>query len=203
MEILKNPSRYEEMEPYVMAVLKRFGTDTRVLGWDLYNEPGNTNANSYGKLDLSNKEEMSLLFLREVYPWARTANPEQPLTVGVWTGGWPDPERLSPLNQFMLDHSDFISFHCYGPLPDMEKRVESLLPYDRPIICTEYMSRPVGSTFAAILPYLKERRIGACNWGLVSGKTQTIYPWDSWEKTVHGRTAGMVPRHLPAGRHTV
>jgi hypothetical protein len=41
---------------------------------------------------------------------------------------------------------------------------------------------PLGSTFAAILPILKEK-VGAYNWGFVSGKTQTIYPWDSWEKT--------------------
>jgi hypothetical protein len=30
---------------------------------------------------------------------------------------------------------------------------------------------------------LKEQRVAACNWGFVAGKTQTIYPWDSWTKT--------------------
>jgi hypothetical protein len=24
--------------------------------------------------------------------------------------------------------------------------------------------------------------VGAYNWGFVSGKSQTIYPWDSWER---------------------
>ena len=183
VEVLNDPSRYAEMEPYVMAVLDRFGNDPRVFGWDLYNEPGNTNANSYGSLDLPNKEEMSLRFLQEVYGWARRAKPQQPLTVGVWMGGWPDPAKLSPLNRFMLDYSDFISFHCYAPLEDVQSWVESLQRYGRPIVCTEYMSRPVGSTFQAVTPYLKEHRVGALNWGLVSGKTQTIYPWDSWNKT--------------------
>ncbi len=28
---------------------------------------------------------------------------------------------------------------------------------------------------------MKERGVGAINWGLVSGKTQTIYPW-GWHK---------------------
>ena len=44
------------------------------------------------------------------------------------------------------------------------------------------MARPVGSTFEAILPYFKEHKIAAYNWGFVDGKSQTIYPWDSWSK---------------------
>jgi hypothetical protein len=44
------------------------------------------------------------------------------------------------------------------------------------------MARPAGSTFETILPYFKEEHVGAYCWGFVSGKTQTIYPWDSWKK---------------------
>ncbi|MCL4694906.1 MAG: glycoside hydrolase family protein, partial [Candidatus Hydrogenedentes bacterium] len=182
VEILKDPARYAEVEPYVTAVLTRFREDSRILGWDLYNEPGNNNANSYGSLDLPNKEEMSLQFLEQVYRWARDAKPSQPLTVGVWMGDWADPQALSPLNRFMLDHSDFISFHSYAPIDEVRSRVESLVQYGRPIVCTEYMARTAGSTFNDVMPYLKEQNIGAYNWGLVSGKTQTIYPWESWTK---------------------
>ena len=85
--------------------------------------------------------------------------------------------------RFQLENSDVITFHCYDPPDVMKKRIESLRRFQRPIICTEYMARPLGSTFAAILPLLKEEHVGAYNWGFVSGKTQTIYPWDSWEKT--------------------
>ena len=45
------------------------------------------------------------------------------------------------------------------------------------MICTEYMSRGAGSTFQSCLPVLQKYNVGAINWGLVSGKTQTIYPW--------------------------
>jgi hypothetical protein len=62
----------------------------------------------------------------------------------------------------------------------MKKCVQNLRRYNRPILCTEYMARPRGSTFEAILPYLKEQNVAAYNWGFVAGKTQTIYPWDSW-----------------------
>jgi hypothetical protein len=44
------------------------------------------------------------------------------------------------------------------------------------------MARPAGSRFDPILGYLKSEHVGAYNWGFVSGKTQTIYPWDSWRK---------------------
>jgi hypothetical protein len=64
----------------------------------------------------------------------------------------------------------------------LKKDVESLKRYKRPLLCTEYMARPVGSTFDPVMPYLKQERIGAYNWGFVAGKTQTIYPWDSWQK---------------------
>jgi len=30
--------------------------------------------------------------------------------------------------------------------------------------------------------YFKKNRIAAYNWGLVAGKTQTQYPWSSWQE---------------------
>jgi hypothetical protein len=44
------------------------------------------------------------------------------------------------------------------------------------------MARHNGSTFEEVLPVLKNYNIGAYNWGFVAGKTQTHYPWDSWNK---------------------
>jgi hypothetical protein len=74
-----------------------------------------------------------------------------------------------------------ISFHNYSWPEDFEQRVMWLQQYNRPIICTEYMARGAGSTFDSILPVAKKHRVGAINWGLVAGKTQTWLPWDSWQ----------------------
>lgn len=41
------------------------------------------------------------------------------------------------------------------------------------------MARTRNSLFKDILPILKREQIGAYNWGLVSGKTNTIYAWDT------------------------
>jgi hypothetical protein len=180
--ILKNPDRHDELKDYVTGVVGHFRDDRRVHAWDLFNEPDNPNRSSYGRFEPANKPELALMLLKKEFAWARSANPTQPLTAGVWVGDFTDPAKLSPINKFMLEESDVISFHNYKPLPEMKRDVEALKRHGRPILCTEYMARPAGSTFDPILAYLKSEKVGAYNWGFVAGKTQTIYPWDSWKK---------------------
>ena len=86
------------------------------------------------------------------------------------------------MEKIQLEQSDVISFHNYAPAKNFEKHVHWLQPYHRPLLCTEYMARPTGSTFAAILPIAKREKVAAMNWGFVAGKTQTYLPWDSWKK---------------------
>ena len=45
------------------------------------------------------------------------------------------------------------------------------------MVCTEYMARRNNSLFQNIMPLLKENNIGAINWGLADGKTNTKYGW--------------------------
>jgi hypothetical protein len=182
VEILRDSLRHQaELEPYVKAVVGRFADDPRVLAWDLFNEPDNLNRGSYGAFEPVNKGELALALLRRAFGWAREMNPTQPLTSGPWKGDWLDPSQTAPITTFMLENSDVITFHSYDPLPRMQRLVAALQRYGRPIICTEYMARPRGSTFESILPYFKAQGVGAMNWGFVSGESQTIYPWDSWE----------------------
>lgn len=183
-EILEQPEKFDEMlKPYVQGVIGHFRNDKRVDMWDLYNEPDNLNNSVYGKLEPADKKAMTLILLQDAFDWAREMKPTQPLTSGVWTGNWADIDKLPPIEKVQLQNSDVISFHSYGKLDALEQSIEQLRHYGRPIICTEYMARPVGSTFDPNLKYLHDQNIGAYNWGFVSGKTQTIYPWDSWTKT--------------------
>jgi hypothetical protein len=41
------------------------------------------------------------------------------------------------------------------------------------------MARTRNSRFSNILPLLKKQNVGAINWGFVSGKSNTIYAWDT------------------------
>jgi hypothetical protein len=181
-DVLGDPSRHDSLAPYVKGVIGRFRDDPRVHVWDIYNEPDNANVNAYPKQELPNKKEMAVALIEKAFGWAREAKPSQPITAGLWNGNWSSLEKMSPMERMCIEHSDVISFHTYSPLPEVKKKVEQLKKFNRPLLCTEYMARPGGSTFESILPYFKEQKIAAYNWGFVDGKSQTIYPWDSWTK---------------------
>jgi hypothetical protein len=178
---LEDSSQYPRLEAYVKGVVGAFAKDPRVLGWDVWNEPDNTNQGSYGELDAKNKVALVLILLPKVFDWARETHPTQPLTSGVWKGGWTSHEKLDATEKIQIEMSDVISFHSYDKPEEFEKRIAWLQPYHRPIICTEYMARGNGSTFQGSLPIAKKYQVAAINWGLVAGKTQTYLPWDSWK----------------------
>ena len=71
---------------------------------------------------------------------------------------------------------------------NMEKEIKELLKRNRPLICTEYMARTNGSKFETHLPILKKYNVGAINWGFVSGKSNTIFPWGSKEGSTEPKT---------------
>lgn len=187
-EILGDPKRHDSLRPYIYGLIHHFRNDERVQVWDLFNEPDNPNRNSYGRdgtrteLPEDKKERMATMLLKKVFVWAREADPSQPLTAGVWRGDWSNHDTLTEYNRVMLDESDIVSFHSYGNLDFTVTRVDQLRRYNRPMLCTEYMSRGSGSTFDPVMGYLKKHKIGAYNWGLVAGKTQTNYPWETWQK---------------------
>jgi hypothetical protein len=178
---LQDPSQYPRLEAYVKGVVGAFAHDERVLGWDIWNEPDNTNDSSYGKLEPKNKVQLVLALLPQAFSWARDAQPQQPLTSGVWHGDWSDPAQLEPMAKEQLELSDITSFHNYSVPNNFETHVKWLQQYGRPIVCTEYMARGEKSTFQGILPIAKKYNVAAINWGFVQGKTQTYLPWDSWQ----------------------
>jgi hypothetical protein len=152
---------WPKLEAYVRATVGRFRDDPRVLGWDVYNEPSNTS--------MGNK---SLPLVEAAFAWTRAAKPSQPLTAGVW-GGTPESTRAC------LELSDVISYHSYGKAPELERKIAELRGQLRPILCTEWLNRPLGSVVETCLPILARQRVGAFHWGLVNGKTQTQFPWGS------------------------
>jgi hypothetical protein len=181
--MLADDKAIPHLREYVIGTIGSFRSDERILAWDLWNEPDNTNDSSYGKIELKNKRERVAKLLPMVFQWARSAKPAQPLTSGVWVGpDWSDNSKLSAIQRTQLNESDIISFHNYENAQSFQKRLAELKKYNRPLLCTEYMARGAGSTFEAILPIAKQHKVAAINWGLVKGKSQTHIPWDSWQQ---------------------
>jgi Cellulase (glycosyl hydrolase family 5) len=177
---LEDPAEYPRLEAYVKGVVGAFARDPRILAWDIWNEPDNTNGSSYGTLEPKNKVELVLGLLPQAFAWAREVGPQQPLTSGVWKGDWSSTERMDAMDRMQIYLSDIVSFHNYDAPEEFEKRIKWLSRFQRPILCTEYMARGNKSTFEGSLPIAKKYKVAAINWGLVAGKTQTFLPWDSW-----------------------
>ena len=171
LPIVNDPAEWPRLERYVTQLIARFADDERILLWDLYTEPGN-----------SGNGESSLPLVAASFDWAQAVRPSQPLTVGLWSDN-------ALLNAVQLGHSDVITFHNYESADRLREQIVTLKQHDRPLICTEWLRRSPGlsgdgvqrhtehSEVHTCLPVFKEQGVGCINWGLVAGKTNTIYAW--------------------------
>lgn len=172
-DYVNDPSKWGELETMVKDIIGTYKDDNRILMWCLYNEPENHRRGVTNSVPL----------MKATFGWARECNPSQPLTAPLWrevgVAGTSLPEVT-----FALENSDVISFHCYSNGKVLEKFIKSLLPYGRPMVCTEYMRRPT-STFEESMPIFKKYNVGAINFGLTAGKCNFYYPWNKVDKDGH------------------
>jgi hypothetical protein len=157
--MVRNKDEWPKLKKYVQDIIGHFGKDSRVWLWDLYNEPTN------GGLG-----DVSITLVKEVFKWAREIEPIQPLTIAIWNDN-------KVLNDISIAHSDIITFHRYSTAEDLGRIIENLKLHGRPIICTEWLNRPLGSRVETHLPVFAKNKVGCLHWGLVNGKTQTHLPW--------------------------
>lgn len=164
------------MEEFLRAVIGRFCTSSDVIAWDLWNEPGN-----------SNRFGMSIPYLKRAFEVARSLDPVQPLTAGVWR--YPDDygvckdADVDDIQRLALDESDIITFHQYDGFERVKRVVGKLREEGRPMMCTEWLNRVQDNLITDILPYFHDEEIGSFSWGLVAGKSQHFLPWDElWKK---------------------
>jgi hypothetical protein len=155
--MVRDESAHPKLERYVKDIISTFKDDPRVWVWDLYNEPMNAGLG-----------EASIPLLKKVFAWAREVNPAQPLTVGEWNG---------QVYRHVGDQVDIVSFHNYHPGDRLAAEIAELKKLGRPILCTEWLNRGLGSTVEQCLPVLLGEDVGAMHWGLVNGRTQTHLNW--------------------------
>ena len=156
-----DPALLPSLRAYLQAVIGAHRGDARVLAWDLYNEPGN-----------AGRGEKSLPLLAHAFEWAREADPVQPLTAAPWVY-----EGFDRVNRCLIEESDVVSLHTYLSPDGTKALVDRFRREERPVIITEWMNRLTGSTLEALLPWFRSEKIGAYQWGLVKGRTQTNLSW--------------------------
>jgi hypothetical protein len=140
---------------YVTDVVGTYASDTRVLMWNIYNEPGNDGA------DVNE----SIVLLNASADWARGQDPIQPISFDVW-GGAAAAARAQ---------SDVISYHEYPGTANVSEMD------GRPVIVTEWMIRRDSDPdpISRLLPAYYAKKIGIYNWGLAVGDQQTQYTWET------------------------
>ncbi|MBM4091286.1 MAG: hypothetical protein FJ276_17965, partial [Planctomycetes bacterium] len=155
--LVLDTSQWPRLQQYVRTIVRKYREDPRIKAWDVYNEPGPffDATTSFALADAG-------------LGWVRELNPAQPCTVAVW--GNPHSARFAEL-------SDVVSVHYYGEPAGLEPFLRKHA--DRPILCTEWLTRPGPCSFEGMLPLFARYRVGWYHWGLVAGRTQTYYSWSS------------------------
>ncbi len=164
---LDEPETRAEYYEMVRELVTKYKHDHRICIWDVYNEPGH-----------SNRDELTPDRIREMFELVRSIDPDQPLTACVHRIREDDTVPLSEVEQYALDNSDIISYHCYRGYEAHVRVIRRLLKEGRPIVNTEWLCRGRGDDFFSLFPLFYLNRIGCYNWGFVAGKTQTYEPWE-------------------------
>jgi len=158
-----DPAQLASCKAYLDAVIGAYRDDRRIILWDLYNEPGNTD-----------RVLQCLPLLVSAFRWARAHAPVQPLCASIYNYS----DSFLPINLTIGELSDIINLHTYMPPSQSRLLIEEARARGgRPVIVTEWLHRPNGDTLSEQLPYYHANRISAWQWGLVNGRTQTHLDW--------------------------
>ena len=160
----------------VREIVTKYKDDERIIMWDVFNEPGN-----------SNRGTMSLPHFKTFVEIIREIDPIQPITAAVFRFT-PDFHTFSPekdldeIQLYALEISDIVSFHHYGCYEDALMLIHKLKALGRPIVCTEWLARCTRNTVQEMFPLFFLEKIGCYCWGFVAGKYQTYEPWNAiWD----------------------
>ena len=148
-------------QDYIRAVVGAHKNDSRIVLWDVMNEPE-------GTAHYNQPEGRATIhdFLRRALREVRSQGATQPLGIG-----WASSRNIV----VSLDLSDVILWHNYGDpnaLRDDVLRVKEIgRVFGKPVILNEFVGRPQQPVEGA-LPVVSQEKVGWVLWELMLGKTQ-------------------------------
>ncbi len=171
--LLDDPEMAKAHYEWVREIVTVYKDDPRVIMWDVFNEPGN-----------SNRKNLSLPHLKKFVEIIREIDPIQPITVALWHGLNSNKEiQITEIEQFGLENSDIISYHNYSSYETNIFYINKLKKFGRPIINSEWLARCLDNNVQEMFPLFFLEKIGCYNWGFVAGKYQTYEPWNAvWDQ---------------------
>ena len=175
--ILDEPDTAKVFFDMVSEVISKYKDDKRICVWDLFNEPGN-----------NNRHEISVPHVQKIFDVARSCDPSQPLTSGVWAGC----QNFKAAEKVALENSDVVSYHCYGSYHANIYYISKLRKHNRPLLNTEWLHRPFHDTVEEMFPLFYLEKVSCWNWGFVAGLSQTYEPWESMWRRIDAGEGGNI-----------
>ena len=173
---LDDPELAEAFYAMCREIMTVHRNDSRILFWDLINEPG-----------ANNRKQISAANVRKLFEIGWEVNPDQPLTADLWNSF--GKGEKNPSENVVAELCDIVSYHNYSPLERQKEIVKDLRErIGRPLVNTEWMARIRGNNIQDCYPFFEQERIGCTMWGFVAGKYQTYEPWESmWKELDTGK----------------
>ncbi len=166
---------WKEEEEYVRDIVKAHQGDSRIVLYDIMNEPDSL-------FSFPGKKEPYLTFLEHFCSYVKGLQDEISITIGIAA-----PERISLVHSW----EDVLSFHTYEANPEKFKELVRMFKrkseeYQKPFIVSEWgnsiYSLPKSITdeeqlnyYQTIMPLMEEEEIGWYFWGLVVGNDPFAY----------------------------
>lgn len=151
-----------DYEPDFRKLMRHFANEKRIILWDLMNEPHfGDQQETYDEMDI----------IENMVRWSWDEDVSQPISSSIiWAPVNKNNKalkRYSEVEQMMDVHN----FHSYDCALDFSTRICKMLDYikslgNRPIICTECLTRVNGSGVARSLAVFAKYKVNFYVWGL-------------------------------------
>lgn len=152
--IKENYAAYKaRLQSYVQDVVNAHKTDSRVLFWETYNEPGNSMNGLY--MDITNQ------IMKDGREWIKSTGTDIPISS---VGDFDNYNGTNTANAT----SDFFSFHNYGS--------DYAGPRGKNVLCTECMNRTAQSVPGVVSNFYGQGT-GFIIWEAGNGRDNCRYPW--------------------------
>ena len=166
-----------DCEDVLRKVVRAFATDERIILWDIWNEP---------RFRANEKDTMRQMdWLEKMVLWCRDEGICQPITSSIiWDAGY-DADTVSDTWKRRAEIEgmmDVHNFHDYQVAENMGRSLDVTLRKirrisDRPIVCTECLSRAYGSGVSRTLAAFARERVHFYIWGMYNNDANWSVKW--------------------------
>lgn len=170
-----SPEDSAYLEQRVRETIRHFRGDKRIIMWDIWNEPALSGEACHKQME----------WIRRIAQWCREEGCTQAITASIL---W-DPEisasggnSYTAVRREAEQEMDLHNFHDYVMQENHSANINYIINRykkldNRPLVCTECLTRPDGSGVAMSLSEFSKHKIGFYTWGLYASDHNWEVKW--------------------------